>query len=450
MKRLLIIFALLFVLVGCQSGETEETAVESDQSQIPATEAPEPTPIPPTVTPVPPTDVPEPTPIPPTATAQPPTEEPETEAMGEYAELEQALQALVDTQVDLGFPSTTLWVDAPDISFHWQGVAGMADPEAEIPLTPETPFRVDINSAMMTASVMLRLAEEGMLDLDDPISQYLDPTITDLLKGPNDEPYGEIITIRQVLNLTSGVADHLSPTQENHGPENFADIFVDDPQKVWEPAEAIAFSTDRHPPQFAPGESWGFSNTNFILDGLIIEKVTGMSLADAYEKYLFGPLGMTNTFMAEVDDPRLEGVVHPYFINTDVAEYPSLSWLWGIGGVVTTADDLNRFMWALVNDEIFSDPASKEEMMNWTSMSSAGFDGIYYGLGIIQIDFGEFGMPEVGVIQGHNGLWNGFVYYWPQYNVVFGGSLNQVVPDSVYTELGNPAMFTLLPYLADG
>ncbi len=86
-------------------------------------------------------------------------------------------------------------------------------------------------------------------------------------------------------------------------------------------------------------------------------------------------------------------------------------------------------------------------MMDWTSMASAGFDGLAYGLGMIQIDFGEFGMPEIGIIQGHNSLWNGFIYYWPQYNIVFGGLLNQVVPDSVYTELANPAMFTILPYV---
>ncbi len=85
--------------------------------------------------------------------------------------------------------------------------------------------------------------------------------------------------------------------------------------------------------------------------------------------------------------------------------------------------------------------------MNWTSMDPSGYGGISYGLGIVQVDFGEFGSPEIGIIQGHNSMWNGFVYYWPQYNIVFGGVLNQVLPENIYTELAMPAMMTILPYV---
>ncbi len=303
MKRLLFVFiVLLLVLPGCGGGEME-TAVVPEPTQEP----------PPTETPLPPTEEPEPMPIPPTEAAPPPTEDPET---ADLAELELALQGLVDAQVEAGFPSTMLWVEAPDNDFSWQGVAGMADVDAEVPFSADSPFRLANTSSMMTAAVILRLAEEGMLTLDDPISQYLDSTVTDMLNGPDEEPYGEMITIRQLLNHTSGVADHLSPTEAGYGPDNFADIFVNDPQKVWEPAEAIAFSTDNHDPQFAPGGSWGYSNTNYILAGLIIEEVTGMSLGETYQEYLFDPLGMTDTFMTHADDPRLAEVSHPYFLMT--------------------------------------------------------------------------------------------------------------------------------------
>jgi D-alanyl-D-alanine carboxypeptidase len=364
--------------------------------------------------------------------------------MPDLADLEAALQAVVDMQVEAGFPGVLLMVDAPDLDFAWQGAGGMADAAGAMPMQPDTPFRLGQTSKMLTAVVMLRLAEEDMLDLDDPISQYLDTAVTDLLNGPDGEPYGEMITIRQLLSHTSGVADYYGPTDEE---DEFADIFVADPDKVWTPVAAIAFAADALGAQFAPGESWDYSNTNFILAGLIIEQVTGMSLGDAYQDWLFTPLGMTDTYLASIDDPRLDAVAHTYYNDLDVSGYASLSWLWGSSGVVSTAVDLNQFMWAWVHDEIFSDSASKEAMTNWISMDPSGYGGIYYGLGIVQVDFGEFGSPEIGIIQGHNNMWNGFVYYWPQYNIVFGGILNQVLPENVYTELAMPAMMTMLPYV---
>jgi D-alanyl-D-alanine carboxypeptidase len=435
MKRLNFVFVVLLVmLVGCQSAAVE-TAVP-------------PTAIPPfpTDTPVPPTPLPEPTAVPPTKTAIPPTVEPAIEEpeVLDLAALEEDLQTVVDSLVDAGFPGVILMIDAPDLDFSWQGAGGMANVEASIPMQPDTPFRLGQTTKMMTAAVMLRLAEEDMLDLDDPINQYLDTAITDRLNGPDGEPYGEMITIRELLSHTSGVADIYGPTDEE---DEFPDIFLADPERVWTPVEAIAFATDTLDPQFVPGESWDYSNTNFILAGLIIEEVTGMSLGEAYQDWLFAPLAMTDTYLASIDDPRLEDVAHTFYNDLDVSGYASLSWLWGAGGVVSTADDLSRFMWAWVHDEIFSDPDSKEAMTNWTSMDPSGYGGISYGLGIVQVDFGEFGSPEIGIIQGHNSMWNGFVYYWPQYNIVFGGVLNQVLPESIYTELAMPAMMTMLPYV---
>ncbi|MCP4426287.1 MAG: beta-lactamase family protein [Chloroflexi bacterium] len=441
MKRLLFVFVLLFVLVGCGGGAAETPALSEAETAV------DPTPIPPspTDTPIPPTPESEPTAVPPTDTPLPPTAEPEP-AMPDLASLEEALQSVVDAQVEAGFPSVVLMVDVPDLDFTWQGAGGMADAEAGISMEADTPFRLASISKMMIAAVMLRLAEEGMLDLDDPISLYLETAVTDLLNGPDGESYGEMIAIRQLLNHTSGVADYFSPTHTtNDGPE-FYDIFVNDPDKIWEPVEVITFAADNVEPQFAPGESWDYSNTNFIFAGLIIEEVAGMSLGDAYEEWLFGPLGMTDTFFAEVGDSRLENVSHAFNEELDVSGYASLSWQWGLGGVVSTAGDLTHFMRAWVEGEIFTDPASKEAMVQWTSMAPAiGFDGLYYGLGMVDIDFGAMGSPEIDEIMGHNGMWNSFVYYWPKHNVVLSGTLNQAVPMDAYT---GPVMMTMQTILA--
>lgn len=433
MKRLLLVLVILLVmLVGCQSTAVETANVD-------------PTPIPPapTDTAVPPTATPEPTAVPPTDTPLPPPE-PETP---DLAALEEALQAIVDAQVEAGFPGVVLMVDAPDLGFTWQGAAGMANAETATPMTSGTPFRLASITKMMTTAVMLRLAEEGMLQLDDPISQYLDKAITDLLNGPDGEPYGEMITIRQLLSHTSGVADYFSPTHVDNASTQFDDIYLSDPQKVWEPIEAIAFATENVNPQFPPGESWDYSNTNFMLAGLIIEEVTGKSLDEAYQEWLFAPLGMTNTFLASVGDARLENVAHVYRDDLDVSDYASLSWGRGANGVVSTINDLNQFMWAWINDEIFTNPSSKEAMTQWTSMSSAGFDDLYYGLGIIDIDFGAMGVPEIDEIMGHNGMWNSFVYYWPMHNLTIVGTLNQANPMDAYTGPVFMTMQTVLAYV---
>ena len=173
-----------------------------------------------------------------------------------------------------------------------------------------------------------------------------------------------------------------------------------------------------------------------------------MNLDDAYQKWLFEPLGMTHTFLAQVGDPRMQDVAQANFDETvDVSDYPSLSWMWG--DVASTTGDLDRFMWALMDGDIFSDPASKELMLEGVSMESGGYPGISLGLGVLHIDFNQFGMPEIGEILGNSGMWNGFAYYWPKYNVVLTGTLNQALPMGAYSELAMPTMLTIVSYAAE-
>lgn len=320
MKRSLFVFLYVFllsVLVGC-GGAASETAVA-------------PTDPPPTATPIPPT----PTPLPPTAV-------PETAV---NTELAAALQAIVDEQVANGFPGVLLMVEAPDMDFSWHGAGGWANEDAGVTMTPDTPFRISGVTYMMTASVLLRMAEEGMLALDNPISQYLDADITDQLNGPDGEPYGEIITIRQLIGNTSGVGGYflvgMEDMDHNTLPD-FADLIVDDPDKSWLPEEIITVSTAKVDPFFAPGESIGSSyDVEHVLLGLVIEEVTGTTLDKAYQTWLFEPLGMTETFLARPDDPRLETAAHVYYGATDVSAYDSLSWLHD--DIVTTAKPLESY-----------------------------------------------------------------------------------------------------------
>jgi hypothetical protein len=117
---------------------------------------------------------------------------------------------------------------------------------------------------------------------------------------------------------------------------------------------------------------------------------------------------------------------------------------------VSTVTDLDRFMRAWADDKIFSDPASKEAMMDWTSMADAGYEGLYYGSGLVKFDFAQTELPEIGEIMFQVSDWNGFVYYLPQHNVVLIGTLNRVMPFTSYDELAFPAVMAILPYVTEG
>lgn len=327
----------------------------------------------------------------------------------------------------------------------------MADVEGEVPMEPDTPFRTSGITNLMMGTLALKLAEEGLLGLDEPISQYLDAAIIEQLSGPAGEPYGEEITVRQLLNSTSGNASYFFAGEEDRDRNNssdFTEIVLVDPNKVWAPEEIIAYTTDKLEAFSAPGEAFVPNDLGYVLLGLIVEAATGGGLDEAYQTWLFEPLGMGQTFMLQPSDPRLEKVAHVYAVQgVDVSDYDSLSWF--RGDVVSTVDDLNRFMRAWADDEIFSDPASMEAMTEWVSMADAGFPAYSYGLGLMQTDFNEWDMPEVGVVLGHPSIWNGFLFYWPKQNIVFAGTINQVVPLSQYGDLSGQVLGNLLEYVQE-
>ena len=178
-----------------------------------------------------------------------------------------------------------------------------------------------------------------------------------------------------------------------------------------------------------PGETYNYSDTNFQLLGLIIESLTGKTLAEAYREMIFEPVGMEHTYfeffepvVAGVDDRSLS---HAFYADTDWSQNDSRSYEYGSGGIVSTVEDQNRFLWAWANDELFDDPASKEAMTTWGETADAGS---YYGLGTLRFVFDEWGIPDLGEVQGHGGLFNSQAFYWPEQNATIVATLNSNEP----------------------
>src|SRR4051812_30444924 len=162
----------------------------------------------------------------------------------------------------------------------WLSAQGIADLRTAAPITTDDHFRIGSVSKTFTATLVLQLVDEGKLNLDDTLEPYV-PGI----------PNGAEITIRQVLQMTAGIYDFSLDAQ-------FAAAYDRDPTTLFTPDDVIAI-VKRHEPDFAPGASLSYSDTNYILLGLVIEKLTGMSVAEALQESIFAPLGLTETSLPD-------------------------------------------------------------------------------------------------------------------------------------------------------
>lgn len=265
--------------------------------------------------------------------------------------------------------------------------AGLADRATGRPLTGREQFEVGSNTKTFVATLALQLVDRGKLDLDAPVSKYL----------PGVVPNGEHITVRMLLNHTSGLFSYTSD------PEFFTDM-EKDPQHVYTDRELldVAFG---HEPNFAPGGGWSYSNTNYILTGMILEKLTGKSMADLVQQRIARPLGLKRTYYA---DPRAtdtgRGYAHGYAANfsekpltyTDISDRPLGGWAGAAGAIISDQSELSRFFSALLGGKLISGP--QLEQMKTTVPLPEGF-GMKggYGLGLMEKE------TPCGTVWGHGG-----------------------------------------------
>src|SRR5262245_30104695 len=224
-------------------------------------------------------------------------------------------------------------------------------------------FRVGSVTKTFVAAIVLRLAEEGKLGLDDPVERYL----------PRTFPLGSTITLRELLNHTSGIANFT----------DFGDWLAKaEKSKTVSPLDVVRFAATK-PRTFArPGASWAYSNTNYIALGLVVEKVTGHSLRQELARRITQPLGLTETELASTRKlPDLR----------DPGTNPNLPW--AAGGIVSSAADLVRFFSALLSERVISQAPLNEMEQTIQDPTGPG----RYGLGLAAIDlpcgrfWGHFG-----------------------------------------------------------
>ncbi|MGI9570872.1 MAG: serine hydrolase domain-containing protein, partial [Desulfobulbia bacterium] len=347
------------------------------------------------------------------------------------------LQALLDKAVDCDPEIHNGVLKIASANFEWAGATGFANSKFKIPMQTDDQFQIASITKMITASLLMKLAEKGLIDLDFGIGHYLPSTITDGLHVINGKDHGSEITTRQLLSHTSGLADFFGEGETAEpGVLPFVAEMNAHPDKMWNPLKILDWTKSNLKAHFVPGQGWYYSDTGFLLAGLIIEYLTEQKLHTAMRAYLFDPLYMNHTYTLFRESKRPSiGDRFPSQVYTGSSIYGathSVTADWACGGLVSTTNDLTRFIRAFSNNSIFQSETTHEQML---SMSSTGETGVSYGLGVRCFNLDELQMPQMGELVGHTGFIKSFMLYWPKGNTTICGTLNQSTAKGVFSKL---------------
>ena len=309
------------------------------------------------------------------------------QAPGYATELEPVLQDLVTS---MGLPSAVVAVRSStfgDATFEF----GTRELGRDDPPTTTDHYRIGSLTKTMTATIILQLAEEGQLALDDPISKY-QPGV----------PNGDNITIANLLDMRSGLYGYdLDP--------GFLRAVDDEPERIWSPDDVLEIGYSK-PALFAPGTAYDYSNTNYVLLGLAMEHITGKTASELFQERLFDPLGMDNTKLPTLDDASIpsasaNGYMYASAEKTgspDSALTPEQqaaaadgellptdwsasnpSWAWTAGSVISTADDIVVWAKAVVDGDLLNTQTQARRMASYQPLDPTRPDGTGYGSGML-------------------------------------------------------------------
>lgn len=351
----------------------------------------------------------------------------QTPAVTDSPALRQKLQAKLDEWHKNGkFAGATIGIALADgTSFGL--AAGRSDLQANKPMKPGDLMMAGSVGKTYAAAVAMQLVKEGKFALDDRVEKYLgsEPWFSRL-------PNGKDITIRHLMNHTSGLVRY-----------EFKDQFTKDltanPGKTWKPQELIAYILDTQAP-FEAGKGWDYSDTNYIVLGMIMEKVTGKKFYDLAEKRVLIPLKLQAT--VPTDSREIKGLVQGYagadnpfggkdavIENGKFIINPQFEWTGG--GYAATTEDLARWAKMMYEGRGFP-PEMLPEMLNGAAAPMLGRE-TKYGLGVI------IRQTRAGMSYGHSGFFPGYMtdmMYFPEHKIAVAVQVNTSVPQNLGKPLG--------------
>lgn len=290
--------------------------------------------------------------------------------------LDSALTGAMETA---GIPGAIVGVWSPE--GEYVKAFGVADTAAGTPMKTDFFSRIGSVTKTFISTAVLQLVDRGKLNLDDPIAEYVDGV-----------PGGAAITVRQVATMRSGLGDYTEAP-------GFVESLTVDPSRSLRPEQLLDWAFTQ-PAMFEPDRAWRYNNTNYILLGLLVERVSGQSLRDYLNEHILGPLNLSDTSLPPgTEFPRPHARGYTTLSDTgpviDATDW-SASSTWAAGGMISTLEDTAAWARALADGALIS-PALQEERLR----SAAGGSmpaGVGYGIGILSVN---------GWI-GHNGSVPGY------------------------------------------
>jgi len=257
----------------------------------------------------------------------------------------------------------------------WKAAYGVADPAAGTAMTVDTHTRIGSVTKTFTGTAVMQLAEAGKLSLDDTIQKYV-----------SGIPNGDRITLRQLADMTSGIASYTRSAK-------FQDVLFSKPETIFTPKELLAIGVAESP-LFEPGASFDYSNTNTILLGMVIEQVTGKPVGQVFKELIFDPLKLENTSWpgdsVDMPKPYAQGfTLQGDFAKPDApsnATHWNPSWGWTAGELISAMDDLLIYARALGTGHGLLGEASQRERLTFPGPAGYGI-----GVGCVAGWFGHTG-----------------------------------------------------------
>ncbi|WP_405834500.1 serine hydrolase domain-containing protein [Streptomyces sp. NBC_00105] len=308
---------------------------------------------------------------------------PTPDADGGFPELTPAVAAQLDAAVlkvmrEAQVPGVIVGLWAPGKGSYVKAF-GVADKATGAPMRTDFNTRIGSQTKTFTVTALLQLVDQGKVGLDDPIGDYIEGV-----------PNGDRITLRELAGMRSGLFNYSEDA-------DFDKAFTTDPDRPFAPKELLAYSF-KHPVQFEPNGQFQYSNTNLILLGLLIEKVTGRPLKDVIDRDVVAPAGLRRTLFptgAEFPEPHAQGYTDQTASGKieDAADW-NPSWAWAAGAMISDLESLRSWARTLATGTLLT-PATQAQRLKTTSV---GIPGAGYGLGLFNVQ---------GWI-GHNGSLPGY------------------------------------------
>ncbi|MFJ3529303.1 MULTISPECIES: serine hydrolase domain-containing protein [unclassified Streptomyces] len=287
-------------------------------------------------------------------------------------------RTIADVREQAGIPGAVVGLWMPGRGSYVRA-SGTADTATGKPMAADSFFRIGSETKTFTVTALLELVDDHLIGLDDPISRYI-----------HGVPGGRRITLRQLAEMRSGLFPYTSDP-------DFVHALLSDPHRTFTPRETLAYGF-RHANTFAPGAQFEYSNTNLVLLGLVIEKVSGQRLADFIHQRVLRPARLRHTLFpkgAEFPEPHPHGYTDQT-LSGDTADATDWnpSWAWAAGAMISDLHDLRSWAKTVATGTLLSPGTQAQRLRTLPT----GFPGTGYGLGIFETN---------GWI-GHNGSIPGY------------------------------------------